>query len=784
MGITAKVIYIIQRFWPAIFIFLLWFTFSSPYFLKGRVPFPSTYQVNNFAPWDAYPELRGPVKNGAMPDIITQIYPWKYFTISTYKKGELPLWNPYSFGGTPHLANYQSAVLSPFNLLFFLLPFVDAWSVLILLQPLLAGIAMYCLLRRFFVSQMGSLISAIAFMFCGFITVWMDYGTLGYAILFLPMALYGIESFYQTKKLAYIFLIAAAFPLSFFSGHFQISIYFAIAVSLYWVYTCFQKKQRREQIIILFSILSGLLMTLPQVLPSMELYTQSLRSGIFQKIESIPWMYLPTLLAPDFFGNPVTRNDWFGHYAEWNAYIGVLPIMLSIYAMRKRNSQKIFFFFVGLIALILTFPTPLVDMLIALHIPVLSTSSLSRIIVLYSFSFAILAGFGFDDLFADIKTHTLKPIFIWIGSFLLLFLLLWMWIFGKFILPIDKILIAKQNLILPTAIFVEVIVAISLSLLLQSSLKKKLLSFVGIILLLTVTFDMWRFATKWQPFDPKNLVFTRVPVSAYLEKISGFERVIGNFGGEAAVYYGLPSLGGYDPLYIDRYGTFIASLGTGKIHSAERSVVTFDSHSSAVPRAINLLNVRYIVHKTSDDFVPWTFPYWDYPSNQFRTIYADPSYKILENTATYPHAFLVNSYQVIPNEGKNFSTLFDNRLDLRHQIVLEKDPHIAISQAINSGKVTITEFKPNLMELTVGTDRPSLLFTSDPYYAGWRAYVDKKNTPILRADYAFRAIAIPAGHHAVQFIYKPRSFIYGCMGFVVGIVSLLFMYVKVREQRK
>src|SRR3989344_7176291 len=111
------------KFWPIIFIFIIWFIFTSPYFLNNKVPFASTYQVNFFAPWSTYSEFWGPVKNNAMPDVITQIYPWKHFTIETLKNGQIPLWNPYSFSGTPHLANYQSAVLSPFNILFFIFSF-------------------------------------------------------------------------------------------------------------------------------------------------------------------------------------------------------------------------------------------------------------------------------------------------------------------------------------------------------------------------------------------------------------------------------------------------------------------------------------------------------------------------------------------------------------------------------------------------------------------------------------------------------------------------------------
>jgi len=159
------------KFWPIIVILVVWFIFSSPYFLHGLIPFPSKYLVTFFPPWNVMYGM--PVKNAAMPDVITQIYPWKNLTIDTWRKGAIPLWNPYSFSGTPHAANYQTAVFSPFNLLFFILLQVDAWSLLILLQPLLSGLFMFLFLRELSRSRQASLLGSLAFMWCGFLVVWM-----------------------------------------------------------------------------------------------------------------------------------------------------------------------------------------------------------------------------------------------------------------------------------------------------------------------------------------------------------------------------------------------------------------------------------------------------------------------------------------------------------------------------------------------------------------------------------------------------------------------------------
>ena len=112
---------ILKNYWAIFFIILVWFIFAKPYFLNGLVPYASTYQVNFFKPWSAYEKFWGPVKNNAMPDVHTQIYPWKKLTIDTFRKGQLPLWNPYNFSGYPLAANFQSAAFYPLNILFFLL---------------------------------------------------------------------------------------------------------------------------------------------------------------------------------------------------------------------------------------------------------------------------------------------------------------------------------------------------------------------------------------------------------------------------------------------------------------------------------------------------------------------------------------------------------------------------------------------------------------------------------------------------------------------------------------
>ena len=59
--------------------------------------------------------------------------------------------------------------------------------------------------------------------------------------------------------------------------------------------------------------------------------------------------------------------------------------------------------------------------------------------------------------------------------------------------------------------------------------------------------------------------------------------------------------------------------------------------------------------------------------------------------------------------------------------------------------------------MAADSPRPAFLLLLDSFYPGWKSEVNGRPSVIHRADYHFRAVAIPAGHSEVRFLYDPLS---------------------------
>lgn len=67
----------------------------------------------------------------------------------------------------------------------------------------------------------------------------------------------------------------------------------------------------------------------------------------------------------------------------------------------------------------------------------------------------------------------------------------------------------------------------------------------------------------------------------------------------------------------------------------------------------------------------------------------------------------------------------------------------------------ITHWAPKQVTVHTRAGQPGVLLLNDRWDPNWRATVDGKPVPILRANYLMRAVGVPEGEHVVEFRYRP-----------------------------
>jgi len=336
----------------------------------------------------------------------------------------------------------------------------------------------------------------------------------------------------------------------------------------------------------------------------------------------------------------------------------------------------------------------------------------------------------------------------------------------------DKLLIAKRNLYLPTGLSFAALGLVALGFIRRFPIK----SFIPFALIGIVAFDMLRYAGKWMPFDPREYVFPSMKMLEYMPKEAGVNRVLGNFGGEMAASFQLLFTEGYDAVYQKRYGEFMSSVRDGFLGQPERSVVQFPKSGLFAEQTLQLLGVKYYIHKKSDARYGWVYPFWKLP--QYVPVWSDEYFEVYRNDKALPRAFLASSYQIATEDQKILDTLHDQTFDARNTVVLEEKP--GIEPMAGDGKADITRYTPNEILIKTSSAAPKLLFLSDVYDKGWKATIDGSSALIYRADYDFRAMGVPAGEHIIRMTYWPQSFALGLWLAAVGLVALCILVFIIR----
>lgn len=79
------------------------------------------------------------------------------------------------------------------------------------------------------------------------------------------------------------------------------------------------------------------------------------------------------------------------------------------------------------------------------------------------------------------------------------------------------------------------------------------------------------------------------------------------------------------------------------------------------------------------------------------------------------------------------------------------------------GKVEITGYEANRVNLQTHASGNSILVLAENDYPGWRVRVDGRAAEVMRINYALRGVVVPTGDHQVEFVYRPWSVMGGLL---------------------
>ena len=333
-------------------------------------------------------------------------------TILNFK--QFPLWNPYSHGGMPLLANPQSKPLSPFYPLMLLFDVFKAIKILILLNLTIGLLGTFYLARHFKLNLPSSLIASITYMLNSSYFLIIVVGMSSFFLTsYIPWTfLFFLKSF---KNLKYAFLSSLFLSLMFLGGGVQLVGLTTVFLFCYGGLLFLFKKQKLVKILKSLFIISFFSFSLSAIklLPSLEVYRkyprtiyaiagytfESLYHSLFNRNQTLQLAYqLRGISLNNMFTGISYAMD------ENGIYIGIILFTLFLIGLIKTFKKQpslglSFFTFLG-IGFGTLIPIRYLRLWSLLHrLPIFSSERVpQRSRYLFMLSLAILCGFGFQTI--------------------------------------------------------------------------------------------------------------------------------------------------------------------------------------------------------------------------------------------------------------------------------------------------------------------------------------------------------------------------------------------------
>ncbi len=754
--------------------------------------------------------LGHPITDGA-----TAYYHFGYFAGQAWKSGIVPLWNPHIMLGIPFLAEGQASIFHPLSFLFVFLRASVAVNWIVAISFVLTGLFFYGYLRALNLGRAASWCGAITWSFSSAMVSRIYPGHLNILLTFIsiPMILMLWERYRAGGGRRHLAGIAFGYGLMILAFYPQFLYIFSLFFLLYVLIQSglaildgSSTARREGQAIFALGtyILLGIGAGAVQLLPALDFLGQSFRQTAnihFCGSFSFPPENLLTLLAPHFAGFTLTETTsrYWGRSLFWEMwiYLGMLPLILAVAgagaAPRRRSVALLacggIFLIIGLGKYTPLFP------LIYEYIPLFDVfRGPSKNTLITLFCLVTLSAYGFEALFSNAnepRQQRLRRIALTaavtlmvIAGALMVFLvrngdapgsnwdqfIQWVWSSKERLMPVatsdhqaflKESMTGATNALIRSMIFLWLSLAVLLWPMTARRAKHRIAAAILIVLvdLLGVFHPMMRTFDKADVHKPLALEESARP--PYLPRLLVALNPVPNL----AMRSGYSTPFGYTGNTLKRYNDLISALQMLNPNESRA-----DSKFIHFTPQFDMLAFDGVA-VTDEDVLPGAKPVGNLGDKIILPYGGKP--------INIPRAYLAAEPVYFSYSQDVMAYLLSEKVNLLAKPAIERRAGILPPQPLESGElVSFISYEPNRVELEARANYSRELILNEMFEKNWRATISGVPVSIEPANYAFRAVQVPAGTSRVVFEYKPRAFYIGAVATGVSLAILLAIFVR------
>ncbi len=748
-----------------------------------------------------------------MTDSLLVEHPWRVLHQASLLRGRIPLWNPYILSGAPHLAEVGSCALYPFSVVFDLWDPEQGVALNVMVHLAAAGFLMFLFLRKLGLDTDAAVIGGTAFEFNGFFLVNVGSPIVIFSAAWSPLILLGITDLVRSRQWRSGWPISLGVFMAFLGG-FPFALAMTLVVSVGWVLFCalsLVRDGRPVRTVCARLATAGVAVLLGLGLAGVVLVPLAELMGLTSRQEVTPgqcqFVAMPVVTAiqavvPDFFGNPVegaywlrdcqslfnaqpaSDRMWRWNYTSQNLYSGIVPLVLSIWAVFCRRSRDSLFF-AGLACLALLAMFGALGVVSFLHatVPPFNYSRPDRMAFVYMLAVSVLAAHGFSWV-ADRRGPRIGPLWL---SWVLVSLPVLPELLGLAVRPERRLVmrrfvdIARVQIGRPAVHFQEqVLVAAGMVVLLVGTLIvarafARMRKAVGAAVVLLTLLPMLAFGWGYNPTQPSPL-YPDAPAMKVIRNTSGLYRVA-HFGRAMSpntnASFTISSVGGVSTAPLERYIALVRAADPKAIQR-DKYFLGFGSTRVLETRLLDFLNVELFLSSSP------------LPYGQLEYVSPSSDFFVYRNPRKLERFFLVNRIETVADPESAVDRVLDPSFDPSSAAVVAsgESPELDTPTAherVDPGEVTVTSYGAHEIVLEVQAKTRGVLVSSEVDYPGWRASVDGEPARVLRVNTAFRGVQVDPGYHRVRFSFLPRSLF---VGLGLSVASLMVLLGLVATERR